>query len=361
MRVLFVTQALDLDEPVLSTYHEWVAALAERVDHIEAVCLKEGRHALPKNVKVHSLGKENGRQSKVHYALRFLMLSWKLRNEYDVVFVHMNQEYILISGWLWKLLGKRVYLWRNHYAGSFLTDLAAFFCSKIFCTSRHSYTARYNKTVFMPVGVDVNRFITRTTVVRKPRSILFFSRMSPSKRPEMLLEALALLKERNVSFTASFYGSPLPEDVPYYEGLKKFAEEKNLNGAVSFFPGVVNEDAPSVYQAHEIFVNCSRSGMFDKMLFEAAASGCLVLAESEDFKKAGFKDTTYESGDGKSLARYIERTLNYTDEERVTTRHRLGVLSEKHSLKALVLALRTHMESKYERIPAHAIETNLLQ
>lgn len=283
MRILFVTQALDLDEPVLSTYHNWVSALAERVDHIEAICLKEGRHALPKNVRVHSLGKENGRQSRVQYALRFLMLSWKLRNEYDVVFVHMNQEYILISGWLWKLLGKRIYLWRNHYAGSFLTDMAAAFCTKIFCTSRHSYTARYKKTRLMPVGVDTERFAAPSGVVRAPRSILFFSRMSPSKRPEMLLEALALLKEKDVSFSGSFYGSPLPEDASYYEGLKQKAKESGLSDDVSFLPGVVNEDAPRVFQAHEIFVNCSRSGMFDKMLFEAAASGCLVLAVSEDF------------------------------------------------------------------------------
>lgn len=308
MRVLFVTQSLDLDEPVLSTYHEWVAALAERVDHIEAVCLKEGRHALPKNVKVHSLGKENGRQSKVHYALRFLMLSWKLRNEYDVVFVHMNQEYILISGWLWKLLGKRVYLWRNHYAGSVLTDMAAAFCEKVFCTSRHSYTARYKKTVLMPVGVDVERFVARTGVVRKPGSILFFSRMSPSKRPEMLIDALALLKDRNVPFTASFYGSPLPEDVPYYEGLKKLAEEKDLSDAVSFFPGVVNEEAPSVFQAHEIFVNCSRSGMFDKMLFEAAASGCLVLAVSEDFSSLFGREHAFEAT-ATALAQRLEEAL----------------------------------------------------
>ena len=70
----------------------------------------------------------------------------------------MNQEYVLIAGWLWKLLGKRTYLWRNHYAGSWLTDVAAVFCTKVFCTSKHSYTVKYKKTVLMPVGVDTERF-----------------------------------------------------------------------------------------------------------------------------------------------------------------------------------------------------------
>lgn len=316
MRILFVTQALDLDEPVLSTYHNWVSALAERVEHIEAICLKEGRHMLPKNVVVHSLGKEKGGRSSLQYALRFLVLSWKLRNEYDAVFVHMNQEYVLISGWLWKLLGKRVYLWRNHYAGSFLTDVAAAFCTNVFCTSKHSYTARYKKTKLMPVGVDTERFAAPSGVTRIPRSILFFSRMSPSKRPEMLLDALALLKEKGVSFTASFYGSPLPEYVAYYEGLKQRVIETGLTDRVSFFPGVVNEEAPRVFQAHEIFVNCSRSGMFDKMLFEAAASGCMVLAVSEDFGSLFGTEHSFEAT-AEALSARLEEVLRTPDEGEV--------------------------------------------
>lgn len=343
MRMLFVTQALDLDEPVLSTYHNWVSALAERVDHIEAICLKEGRHELPENVTVHSLGKENGRQSKVRYVIRFFMLSWKLRNEYDAVFVHMNQEYVLISGWLWKLLGKRVYLWRNHYAGSLLTDLAAAFCTSVFCTSKHSYTARYKKTELMPVGVDTERFTAPSGVSRAPRSILFFSRMSPSKRPEILLEALALLKERGTPFTASFYGSPLPEDSSYYESLRRRTEEAGLTDLVSFFPGVANEDAPSVFQAHEIFVNCSRSGMFDKMLFEAAASGCMVLAVSEDFGNLFGRQHQFEATP-LSLAEKLEEVLDMSTKERTDSQWKMQGIVNGQGLPELALRLMEAMQ-----------------
>lgn len=282
MRVLYVTQALDLDEPVLSTYHEWVAALAERVDHVEAICLKEGRHALPKNVRVHSLGKENGRHSKMQYALRFFKLSWKLRNEYDVVFVHMNQEYILIAGWLWKLLGKKVYLWRNHYAGSVLTDIAAAFCEKVFCTSTYSYTAKYAKTVLMPVGVDTGRFTSDGSEVRSPRSVLFMARMAPSKHPEVLLEALRVLMERSVEFTATFVGSPLPEHARYYESLIQKNEQYGLTSRVTFLPAVPNDQLLDLYRRHTLFVNCSRPGMLDKTQFEAASSGAQVVTASPE-------------------------------------------------------------------------------
>lgn len=343
MKLLVVTQALDLDEPVLSTYHDWVAALAGQVNQIEAICLKEGRHTLPANVHVHTLGKETGRKSPFLYALRFLHLSWKLRREYDAVFVHMNQEYILISGLLWKLLGKRVYLWRNHYAGSWLTDVAALFCTKVFCTSKHSYTAKYKKTVLMPVGVDTDRFSQNTSVPRVPRSILFFARIAPSKRPDMFIEALGLLKKQEIPFVASIYGSPLPSNNSYYESLKARVQELELKDVVTFYPGVPNSEAPLVYAAHEINVNCSPSGMFDKMLFEAAASGCIVLAESEDFKDAAGEQ--FHHTNDLELAERLKDMLAVTRDERTRITAHMASLARSESLASLCDRLSSELYS----------------
>ncbi len=283
MKLLIVTQVVDTEDLGLGFFHTWILKLAQRFESIEVICLKEGKHTLPSNVHIHSLGKEQGPVHSFRYALRFLKLAWQLRTKYDAVFVHMNQEYILISGLFWRLFGKSVYLWRNHYDGSFLTDIAAFFSTKVFCTSQHSYTAKYRKTTLMPVGVDTERF--SKSVSRQKNSILFFSRISPSKRPEMFIDALGLLKERGVTFSASVVGSSLPKDEAYHRMLKAKAEMLGLKSVISFSPGVPNDKAPGIFGSHEIFINTSPSGMFDKMLFEAAASGCLVVTTSEDFKE----------------------------------------------------------------------------
>ena len=297
MRLLVVTQAVDTEEPVLGFFVRWIEELAKRVEHIEVICLKEGKHdSLPANVRVHSLGKEKGAPRfarRAWYALRFLRLAWRLRHDYDAVFVHMNQEYVLIFGPLWKLLGKPVFMWRNHYAGSWLTDIAAAFCTKVFCTSKHSYTARYKRTVLMPVGVDTERFKPDPRVVRKPHSILFLSRMSPVKRPEMLLDALALLAENGIDFTADFVGSPLPGNAAYYAALKEKA--RPLGNRITFSPAVPNAATPDLYRAHEIFVNATPSGAFDKTLFEAAACGCRVLAMSDDWHALAGESAYFDS------------------------------------------------------------------
>lgn len=281
MRLLVVTQAVDTADPVLGFFVRWIEELATRVRRVEVICLSKGKHSLPDTVSVHSLGKEKGEKPSVLYALYFFMLAWRLRREYDSVLVHMNQEYLLIAGWLWWLLGKRVYFWRNHYAGSLLTDLAVMYSTKVFCTSKHSYTARYAKTVLMPVGVDTTRFKPSSLVKRELHSILFLARMAPSKRPEVLLDALLELARDGVAFSASFIGSPGTGDESFYAALMERA--KPLGTRVSFLPAISHEDTPDHYRAHEIFVNCSRSGMFDKTLFEAAACGCVVLAASDDF------------------------------------------------------------------------------
>lgn len=326
MKLLIVTQAVDAEDPVLGFFVRWIEELATRNEKVAVICLREGRHELPSNVKVYGIGKAGSRRQK---AVKFISLVLKLRDEYDAVFVHMNQEYILIAGWLWKLLGKRVYMWRNHYAGSWLTDVAATFCTKVFCTSKHSHTAKYKKTILMPVGVDTERFYQDTRVPRVPHSILFLSRMTPSKRPEMLIDALTSLARNNIKFTTSFIGSPLPKDEIYYEELREKA--KVLGDKVSFLPGIPNSQTPDVYRAHEIFVNTSPSGMLDKTIFEAAACGCVALAASDDWKKLAGEE--YSFGDADSLATRLQTVLPAHSHDKklesIAHSQNLSVLAEK--------------------------------
>ena len=282
MKLLITTQIVDRTDPFLGFFHRWIVELAKHFESIEVICLYEGKHELPANVRVHSLGKDRGARSKIAYTVRFLTLAWKLRGSYDSVFVHMNQEYVLLAGWLWSVLRKPIYLWRNHYAGGFLTDVAAMFAEKIFCTSRFSYTAKYPKTVIMPVGVDADSF-THTSVKRAERSILFFSRFAPAKKPHVLLDALIALQKEGIQFTATFYGTPLPRDAAYREKLVARVRELGLTDTIRFHLGVPHSEAPAVFSSHEIFVNLASSGTYDKTMFEAAASRCLVLAASKDF------------------------------------------------------------------------------
>jgi len=200
-------------------------------------------------------------------------------------------------------------MWRNHYAGNWLTDRAARYCYKIFCTSKYSYTAKFPKTAFMPVGVDMGLYRRMPEVPRDPRSILFYARMAPSKHPELLLEALAILHKKGVHFSADFYGNALPQDQAYLEALKQQSLDEGLGPHVRFLPGKPHEEGPHVFNSYEIFVNASRSGMYDKTLLEAAACECIVVSASKDFAEHVPPPFTFEEGDAADLAKKLEPLL----------------------------------------------------
>lgn len=283
MNLLIITQKIDIDDPVLGFFHGWVSEFSKNFEKITVICLEKGKHSLPTNVEVLSLGKEEG-QSKFKYIFRFYKYIFRFRKDHDSVFVHMNQEYILLGGILWSLWHKKVSMWRNHHAGSFFTNLAVYLSDIVFCTSKYSYTAKFKKTVLMPVGIDTNLFTVNNLVTPKSNSILFLGRVSPVKNVHIFIEALKLLNKKGVDFSASIYGDSLPKDLAYYESLQNTVKVESLDGKIKFEKGIPNYRTVDIYNQHEIFVNLSSSGMYDKTIFEAMACGCTVFASNDNLK-----------------------------------------------------------------------------
>ena len=175
MRLLIITQKIDQTDPILGFFHTWVVELAKRFENIVVICLQKGEFDLPSNVKVFSLGKEKKNELRIKnyklwikkfgYIFNFYEFIWAERDNYDAVFVHMNQEYVLLGGLFWQIWGKKVFMWRNHPKGNILTRIAVYFSDKVFYTAPNSYTARFNKSVKMPVGVDTSVFNTESRIM----------------------------------------------------------------------------------------------------------------------------------------------------------------------------------------------------
>ena len=59
MKLLIITQKVDMNDDNLGSFHEWLKKLAEKAD-IFVIGNYVGKYDLPENVKVFSLGKEIG-------------------------------------------------------------------------------------------------------------------------------------------------------------------------------------------------------------------------------------------------------------------------------------------------------------
>ena len=333
LRLLICTQAVDRNDPILGFFHSWIEEFAERFEHIHVVCLKEGEHALPENVSVYSLGKEKGR-SRLKYIFRFYQYVWRLRGDYDAVFVHMNQEYLLLGGKFWLIFRKRVVLWRNHKKGSILTHVAAFFAHVVCCTSPEAYVAKFRKAVQMPIGIDTKSF--KLGLPPREDSILFLGRLDAVKNPDIFLEAIDNLRKNGISAPVHVYGDPTPGRENFAAELKKrFASLSNL----SFHPAVLHAETAELYNRSSIFVNLTPSGSFDKTIGEAMASGCIVVAANEVLRGILPDTLVVDPMSAESVARGILNALRMdkvscerlrdSEREYVENEHSLSLLAEK--------------------------------
>jgi glycosyltransferase involved in cell wall biosynthesis len=341
MRLLILTQAVDLDDPVLGFFHRWLEEFSKRAESIETICLIEGKHALPTNVRVHSLGKERGRPRfipRLVYAFRFFALAWRLRRRYDAVFVHMNEEYVLLFGLVWRLLGKRVVLWRNFKTGSWMTPLACRLADTVCYTSPDSFTQRYAHAVQMPIGIDTD-FFRPAEAPAEPRTVLFFGRLDAVKRPDLFLSALESLSHHRVPYEAHLVGDPTPGNEAYAEGLKR-----QQRPHVSFHPSVTNREAPQVYHEHAVYANLTPSGSFDKTIGEAMACGCMIVTCNSAVRDVLPPALFLADATGESAAQALGAALALPEDEcaQIAARQR-SFIEREHSLALLADRLVTEL------------------
>jgi glycosyltransferase involved in cell wall biosynthesis len=336
MRLLIVTQAVNRQDPVLGFFHGWIAHLAPEVSFVHVICLKEGMHALPPNTAVHSLGKEKRAASKIVYSWRFLLLAWRLRKEYDAVFVHMNEEYVLIGGLVWRLWGKRVVLWRNHKMGSIRTRIAGLLAHTACHTSPEAYVARFSNARIMPIGIDTHTFRPSATLAPSD-TVLFLGRLDAVKKPEVFLDAMARLAKEGSPAKASVYGDPTPGREAFAQALKE--RYRTLPNTV-FHPGVTQEGAAELYRTHAIYVNTTPSGSFDKTIGEAMASGCLVVACNSAVREIVGAPLFMQIPAAQDAARALTHALACSDKERRDEAARMRAwIQANHSLERLLNAL----------------------
>ena len=341
MRLLITTQVLDKDDAgYFGFFHAWVLEFARHCEQVIVVCLKEGAHDLPHNVRVYSLGKPYFAKAsqgagvrllnRFKYAARFVRLAWHLRGEYDAVFVHMNPEYAVLMGPLWRLWGKRVVLWYLHRSVDLKLRLAVLFVTNVVSASKESFKLATKKLVIVGHGIDP-MFAPVSKVPSEILRIIYWGRLSPSKCVDKTLAAVKKLVERGVAVHFSIIGSTArPSDETYVEELKKTAAQLP-EGAVHFVGGVPHRDVPGYLADADVCVNISTTESMDKTVLEAMAAGVPVVASNVSFKAIlGPLGLYAEDTSPEALAKLIQRAAG------VDTTPLIDYVHQNHSLPALI-------------------------
>lgn len=286
MRILIVTQVVDRNDPVLGFFHGWIEAIARRAELVHVICLKKGDYAFPAHVQVHSLGKEQG-ASRFKKSIRLLSLSWSLRHEYDVVFAHMNPEYVMVGGLLWKLLRKEIGLWYAHGAVTRHLRIAEKLTRHIFTSTPHGCRIISSKIHIVGQGIDTEHFspgVQEEADDAVCRAVTV-SRISRSKNQLFLIRVFEQLAKKRRRATLTIVGVPLTaDDELYAQELREYVAEKCLSDIVTFTGGVTQQALPQILNAHTFFINAYKNHSLDKALLEAMACGLPTISSNASYR-----------------------------------------------------------------------------
>ncbi len=372
MKLLICTQKVDANDSNLAFFVRWIEEFAKHCEQVTVICLEEGKHRLPANVQVYSLGKIKNQEKKITrftYALRFWRIIWWERRNYDAVFVHMNPEYVLLGGWLWRCLGKKVGLWYTHRSRRLLR-MAIPWLANVFTASQDSFPIQTPKLYVTGHGIDIDRFKPREFPLDIDRKIVAprvvsIGRVARSKNLDKTIQACALLRDREIDFNFFIIGAPITDDDKKYEvELKELVKQLGLackDGMVisQKKQDTMKDDARErlrllkevviskidnafrkvVFKGHidysyirnqyttaDVMVVQDNSGGQNKVALEAMATGLPILTSNRAYRKVlgnDWEKLSFDVGDTGRLALKMEEIFGMSEDEKKELGRRL--------------------------------------
>lgn len=294
MKLLICTQAVDHNDPVLGFFCRWIEEFAKHCEQVMVICLREGAHALPSNVKVLSLGKERN-TSRLTRVILFYKYIFSRRNKYDAVFVHMNPEYVVLGGLLWRLLGKKTVLWYTHKQVDLKLRIATFFANRILTASKESFRLKTKKLYVVGHGIDTEFFSPDPSLVRG-HHWLSAGRLSKVKRHDVAIRAAASAdKELRIA-----------GDGPERANLERLVHK--IGARVIFLGALNQEQLRDEYRTAALLLHTSETGSLDKVVLEALACDCPLRTNDPALKPLERESSFYVKKEH-SLEQCIERIL----------------------------------------------------
>jgi glycosyltransferase involved in cell wall biosynthesis len=292
LRIVWICQALDRDDPVLATAVSWIEVLIGRdaVDHVTALGLRVGRHELPPGkVTVRRFGRDGGAATAASFVREVARAT---RPGADLFFIYQGGPYPPLLMPFKLLRGIPIVQWKAHPVIDRRMAFYARHCDDlIFTSTEAAFPMDLDKVRVVGNGVD-----TRAFAIEPGREagggrelegdLIALGRVMPSKRIEQMIRAVAAANRRfGTDYRFDFYGPVLPGSESYAAELGALIESLGAGRWVRL-PGAVGHDRlPQLLNRYRATLNFSDTAL-DRAVLEAMACGLPAISSNRVFREA---------------------------------------------------------------------------
>lgn len=185
----------------------------------------------------------------------------------------------------------------------------------VVCVSNHVYQAYpgldENAVRIIYNGADDRKFYEKHDILSFSMCrIVMVGYITPLKGQEVLVRALAYLKDKNIPLPqVTFVGGG---DSNYLEHLKEMIVQADLERYMTFAGRTMEPE--KYYRQSDIAISATNGGEgFDRVRIEAMLSGCILLANdvgaAREIVRDGETGYLYEDGNAESLAETIMKAV----------------------------------------------------
>jgi glycosyltransferase involved in cell wall biosynthesis len=281
VRLVFVTQRVDPDDPILGATVAKIAALAERFDEVVVLTDSAVPGVLPPNCRVRTFAAPTRAGRGLRFT-RAIVAELSRRPRPVAVLAHMCPIYAVLAAPLVRPFGVRVLLWYAQWHATRTLALAARLSTSVISVDAGSAPVRSQNVVGIGHGIDVTQFTcAATTRHTAPFELVALGRYSESKGLERVLRAVRLARDAGVDVRLACHGPVAsPADGETLGRLEALLRELRLDNDVVLGGPIPRSEIPGLLARSWALVNNTRSGAPDKVVFEACASCIPVLVSS---------------------------------------------------------------------------------
>jgi glycosyltransferase involved in cell wall biosynthesis len=284
-RLIFVTQLIDPDDPVLGFVVPQVRTLGA---HFDVVVIANEVRSVPDSLgaDVITLGKEDGRR-KLSRGRRYVsaIRSEVRANRSATILAHMCPIYVELAAPFAKRYGVPTMLWYVHPADSPTLRVAERLSDVVLTAFPGSYPRKGPKIEPIGHSIDTDVFEWSAPPARDRGSIrlLALGRTSPVKGYDVMIRALASARRAGVQAELRIVGPSVTALERRHRAELLALAETCAPGAVRFEDGVRRSEVAALLRDADVLLNATEPGSADKVVFEAMAVGRPVLASSPAF------------------------------------------------------------------------------